>query len=446
MSTAELMGWDKKMLRWQKRYRGKLYTVSPRQLKAEKRTKDATRTQANQWWRSKKAEIDDADRQDTPELPVDDKDRKLTIRVPVPPEIGECLDSDEASPQQKEIFKEWAGRVTTKFRYHRDRFLASNQDHSPRQTMGHYVQDFIDTKRKQAQAGQFALSRFESYRCDIEHFGKWVGADQRIDVITARKLSEYHTHLTAATKAGILAPDTASNRLTTVKQFIQYLWEDDVIELPKNIKNPRLSIKKVATKNRSIPVDVLTQLVDAALPRTKLWLLLMMNCAYTQTDISKLRHEEVDWRQGRIIRKRSKTDRHDDVPAVNYELWPETFRLLKKFRSRHENLVFLNDDGQPLVQERIADGKFKKSDAIKNAYWRLQLKTKSKTRYPLKLTRKTSATLLAGHETYGRFTNYFLGLSPRAIKDRHYVTPAQDLFDAAVEWLGRQYKQILTDS
>lgn len=100
----------------------------------------------NQWWRAKKAEIDEASRHEMPELPVDDGDRKLTINVPVPPEIGEYLDSDEADPKQKEIFREWAGRVTTKLRNHRDRFLASKQDHSPRQTMGHCMQEFIDIR------------------------------------------------------------------------------------------------------------------------------------------------------------------------------------------------------------------------------------------------------------------------------------------------------------
>ena len=42
------------MKRWQKRYRGKLYTVSPRRLGIEPRTKSASRDVANEWWEKKK--------------------------------------------------------------------------------------------------------------------------------------------------------------------------------------------------------------------------------------------------------------------------------------------------------------------------------------------------------------------------------------------------------
>lgn len=48
MAATELMGWVSSMNRWQERYKGKLYTVSPRQLGAEPRTSVASRETANE--------------------------------------------------------------------------------------------------------------------------------------------------------------------------------------------------------------------------------------------------------------------------------------------------------------------------------------------------------------------------------------------------------------
>ena len=68
----------------------------------------------------------------------------------------------------------------------------------------------------------------------------------------------------------------------------------------------------------------------------------MLNCGMTQRDISDLKDEEVDWNAGRIRRKRSKTANHDNVPVVEYLLWPRTFDLLKEYRSGGELVLLTN--------------------------------------------------------------------------------------------------------
>ena len=64
------MTWIPKLRRWAKRYRGVQYTVSCRQLGCAE-TKEASWKLANEWWRGKKAEIDQADRP-----PAPDRDRQ----------------------------------------------------------------------------------------------------------------------------------------------------------------------------------------------------------------------------------------------------------------------------------------------------------------------------------------------------------------------------------
>ena len=52
--------------------------------------------------------------------------------------------------------------------------------------------------------------------------------------------------------------------------------------------------------------------------------------------------------------------------------------------------------------------------------------------------RRLGATLLAGHQDYGRLQAYFLGHSPRTAADRHDVRPSREVFAEAVTWLGRE--------
>jgi hypothetical protein len=45
------------------------------------------------------------------------------------------------------------------------------------------------------------------------------------------------------------------------------------------------------------------------------------------------------------------------------------------------------------------------------------------------------ANLLEDHETYARYADYFLGHSPKSLKERHYAVPSQTIFDAGLDWL-----------
>ena len=57
MPAVELMSWNKTQRRWFKKYRGKMYSVSPRQLEVEC-TKEGSRVAANAWWDRKQDDVD----------------------------------------------------------------------------------------------------------------------------------------------------------------------------------------------------------------------------------------------------------------------------------------------------------------------------------------------------------------------------------------------------
>jgi integrase len=161
----------------------------------------------------------------------------------------------------------------------------------------------------------------------------------------------------------------------------------------------------------------------------------MLNCGFTQQDIADLHPSEVDWEQGRIRRKRSKTSDRDKVPVVDYILWRETFDLLIRYRSSDPDHVLVTESGKAWLRDHIHDdGARSRTDAIQSNYRRLEVEGKQ----PLKMLRKASSTLLDGSPDHGRYAVHFLGHAPD-IAHRHYISSNGASFDSAIRWLGEQF-------
>ena len=135
----------------------------------------------------------------------------------------------------------------------------------------------------------------------------------RAALITSKVLSDYRVELLEMISRSEPEPDTAfkskkkisadyaRDRIGAVKTFFRWLYETEVTpELP------------------------------------------MVTGMY-QGDISNLQHAEVDWKIGRITRKRSKTKKHKGVPTVSYLLWKETFKQVATPGT--------NDGGRPSARE-----------------------------------------------------------------------------------------------
>jgi integrase len=226
------------------------------------------------------------------------------------------------------------------------------------------------------------------------------------------------------------------------KNFVTWLASKALIPLPPNLISRKY---KFGSTNKPIPtftVEEIRTLFNASKGQLTLHLLLMANCGFTQQDVSDLSQDEVDWKAGTITRKRSKTRNHEDCPTVTYRLWPRTFALLEQHRQTSGALVLRTKSGQPWLTKRQTEGKFNRTDNTKSVYRHLQ--SRSGVSKPIKLLRKTSASLLDTHPSYGRYAGYFLAHSPTTIRDKSYVTPSQDQFDAALAWLGAQYGEQIT--
>lgn len=324
----------------------------------------------------------------------------------------------------------------------RDRLESQrNKSSDTKATIAAQVDAFLATKRQQVDAGHLSAGRYDPLRIHLYHLRDWLGPTLPVASIGGKVIKNYHTALLEGIAKGKWSSHYAYDRMSALKNFIRWLWRTEAInELPRILdsKNEDLKISKGIVNPPVFKIDEIKALLNAATDRTKLYLLLMLNTGMTQKDISDLRPNEVNWQQGTITRKRSKTARHENVPTVTYRLWRETFRLLCQERAQGASTVLVNSEGGTLKVENLdAGGKLSKIDNVVSAFSRLKRRVKIKK--PLKLIRKTSATLLKSDKKFPGVEVVFLGHSPRSIADRHYAQVPQALLDEAIKWLGKQY-------
>jgi integrase len=218
------------------------------------------------------------------------------------------------------------------------------------------------------------------------------------------------------------------------------LFDRDLIALPKNVANDKaLKIKLEQTTPQPFPLkEIKTLLNDADTPeKTKLFVLIALNTGAYPSDLADLQAEEIDLKNGRITRKRSKTKDHPNVPKVSYKLWPQTLALLRK-HSQKKGVALLNEDGKPLQSKYVdEEGKAVKICNVTCAFRRTALR--------LKLTgnlaglRKSSANLIFNNPEFETLHTLFLGHSVRTVAEQSYVTREPKALDKAIDWLGQQY-------
>lgn len=480
MPAEELMTWVPSQKRWLKKYRSRMYGVSPKQLNCPS-TKDASRSAANAWWRAKQAQLDDQAEADKPhreayEIAIkgyrdirqwceqhgdvqgaavaaahlEDLQNRLSLDSPPP-----LLPNDNPAPRYRRfpfLVEHSAeppaslpvpgdGRLTeAQAVVWADRLRNQQKQPGPvERTVGYQVGRWIEKQKTRAKANEISTDRYGAYRYAIKYFLKWAGEDKPVADINADLCEAYHNHLLDLIGQDKCSRRYAKARLDALKQLVRWLFDRDLIPMPKNVANDKaLRIKLDKAKPESYPIpDIKTLLSDPATSeRTKLYVLLALNTGAYPSDIADLQADEVDLKRGRITRKRSKTKDCPNVPTVSYKLWPKTLGLMKKYGQR-DGVFLLNEDGKPLQSKYVDGDKAVKicniTSAYKRAAGRLSLTG------CLAQLRKTSANLLFNNEQFKSLHTLFLGHSPRSVAEQFYVAPDTTSLDKAIDWLGAQY-------
>jgi integrase len=223
------------------------------------------------------------------------------------------------------------------------------------------------------------------------------------------------------------------------RRFVRDLAMNRVIPMPLNLDARIFSFEVTAKEIKTYPTETVRTMVAGLPDRLKLYALLALNCGMYPVDMATLQHSE--WKDGRIIRKRTKTRKQNGVPTVSYKLWPETQALLEQYaKGDHPEYVLTSLTGSCLWTRHINErGKEVKKNLITMQWKRGRGEGRATfLPIPIKALRSVGATLLESHETYARYVQMYLGHSPRSIAERHYAAPSREGFDQAVNWLREQ--------
>lgn len=306
-------------------------------------------------------------------------------------------------------------------------------------TVEDFGEKYLQSCYTRYERGDISATWFEKIRISVCHFVDYLQTDLPLMKLNEMLLDDYRNYtlslpISAATDKSI-SPWTAKSRLDIVKLMIKWGYQMALIEtLPRNLDGyARITIPE-PTVNRFTREEI-HALYSAASEKTKTYMLLALNTGAGQADISDLRVGEVDIEAGRIIRKRTKTGVHSE-----FALWPRTVEMLKL----HGNLdgepndrVFLSKSGHPLVREYFVNDKFKRTDAIRSAFFRLMKKTQLPNHRGFYSLRKTAASEIEIIDS--AVTEMFLAHSEKGLK-RYYAARDWNRLDAAVVILGKLLK------
>ena len=288
-------------------------------------------------------------------------------------------------------------------------------------TVEDFGEKYLQSCYTRYERGDISATWFEKIRISVCHFVDYLQTGLPLSKLNEMCLDDYRNHtlslpVSAATNKSI-SPWTAKSRLDIVKLMIKWGYQMALLEtLPRNLDGySRVTIPE-PTVNRFSREEIHT-LYSAASERTKMYILLGLNCGFGQSDISDLRVGEVSIEAARVIRKRTKTGVHCQL-----KLWPLTVEMLKvhgHLDGKANDRVFLSKSGLPLVYEHFVDDKFKRTDAIRSAFFRLMKKTKIPSGRGFYSLRKTAASEIEIIDS--SVTSMFLAHSEKGLMKRFYA-------------------------
>lgn len=335
-----------------------------------------------------------------------------------------------AMTRQKVNGRVWQDRVESQLTLQRE---------SQAETVEGNFQRFKAQKQAEAAVGEISAGRYANLMLHVEALVEFVGGVNPVGVLNERTMRDYRSDLLNRVGTKEIGSTYAKDHLDSAKQFVRWLWRERTLDdLPRIFDDQKFNISASSKEIKTFETDEIKQLLTAATGPMRLHILLTLNAALTQKDLSDLRPDEVQWKKGTIRRKRSKTGENANVPEVTYTLWPETLQLLRLHRSDHPEQLLLNERGGPLKVERLRpDGKLYKVDNVQRNFGRLCRKLKITGRSFTSL-KKTSATLLRGQKKYHGVVDYFLGHAPRKMSDKHYAGGPDALLAKALKWLAKE--------
>ncbi|MDP6554764.1 MAG: hypothetical protein QGG71_08860 [Pirellulaceae bacterium] len=279
---------------------------------------------------------------------------------------------------------------------------------------------WLDGRQRQAKRGDLKLKQWSEDKTQLDTFCNFIRVNYpavtKVAEIDAGILNVYRAQQWHLVDYGKFSKTTLRKRLRTVVQWLRWLVDENLLaDLPKKLSRYAAGVQLDQPKPVFWTVDEIKLLVKSATERTRLYIMLALNLGYTQIDIATLDESMIDWESGIIERERHKTG-----VLTKAKLWPSTLWLLLRHRSQGRGPVLLNQNGGPLLVERINDkDNLIVNDAIRLAFDRRKRAAGFKTaKRSFKHFRKTAANEI--EKVAPHLTGSFLGHSEKGTK-RFYV-------------------------
>jgi integrase len=326
--------------------------------------------------------------------------------------------------------------------------------------LDYHIDQFIEYQKRRQALGKITAGRLEKIIRTIESYRKWSPTVNIDKVGTKEHIDAYHKSLgdriLAPKKPEKIEPEYGNNLFGTFKMFVNRLVREGILKTyPPCLQgdNSKEYIFPVPLRTpKTISLELVQTLLDAAPPQLKLCILLTLNCGFGAGEIGQLTMEEYNPKTGRIIHKRSKTKNHKNAPTVCYKLWDCTKELLdqeianrKNYPKRQEaaRCLLVNRSGNPLWYERFDGTKTSKSDNISCNFKRLVARLRGNDPSFPSISyyqfRKTSASLIYNEPKFRIYNELWLAHSPRSVADRHYNAVEDTILDGCIAWLHDQY-------
>lgn len=267
----------------------------------------------------------------------------------------------------------WVPSAVWEERFRQLDSLSLHQRKQP-QTVGHQVQRFLNFKEKQVEGGVIKARTWGTLNERLENFVTWIKPGTHVSTINGTTVTGFYECVLSQQEWGQLR---RKGVFKVACQWIRWAWRQDDVELdvlPRNIDSDEfvfldhLDDSGVTRQSRTDllwSVDVFHEVLNLMPDDFKLFILLMLNCGFTNTDLTKLAKSEVRLDEERIVRQRTKTRRHRHPPVVNYILWPRTLELLRLHWNDHPTLALTNRVGNPLGVSKLV----RVGDKTKETVW-----------------------------------------------------------------------------
>jgi len=432
--------WDKQG-RWKKEFRGVTYRIScsALHLPESEWTKEKSYAAALEWWNKKHATIileQDANHPNA--LAIAETERRLdyAIRHSLTDEViqlkqhlqeiktGEDFSRMLPFESRKMVSLIWADRLKREAQIIKAK------------TVGEVITVRISQLVTQAKAGLRSESDADNWKHCLSHFAEFVGESTDINSINAKTWQDFYYHMLA--KAGSVKYNQKC--FTYARRFLQWCFSSEITDTAIRNLNDKFRFNGGDNGVNYFTVEETKAILKVVKGRVRLWVLLCLNCAYTQQDLSDLRISEVDLERGVITRKRSKmkatseSTGKDKGITLQYKLWEETIELMKLYPPTDSTYYFSTRKGHRLVEFS------EKSRSDNTKYVFKQLYAKHKIKGSFGRFRKTVGKLLRyGVDGQSRrfysVAQQYLGQKSQEIIDKHYAGQAEIVPHDAIDFI-----------